>query len=184
MKIPSRLLAASVAVGVAALAAPAGAAPIAAPSALRAAAAPAIQTVQWRGWRGWRGWGWAPGLAAGAIVGGAIAAATQPWNWGYEGYPYAPGYAYPGYAYAYAPGYAYGYGGAPGYVAPTSPGYGYGDTGYTYAYSPGYADYAYAPGVVVSSGRGSSTYCSQRFRSYDPASGTYLGFDGRHHPCR
>lgn len=26
-------------------------------------------------------------------------------------------------------------------------------------------------------------YCSQRFRSYDPASGTYLGYDGRRHPC-
>jgi len=25
--------------------------------------------------------------------------------------------------------------------------------------------------------------CAQRFRSYDPASGTYLGFDGQHHPC-
>jgi hypothetical protein len=26
-------------------------------------------------------------------------------------------------------------------------------------------------------------YCSQRFRSYDPASGTYLGYDGYRHPC-
>jgi len=26
-------------------------------------------------------------------------------------------------------------------------------------------------------------YCAQRFRSYDPASGTYLGYDGRRHPC-
>jgi hypothetical protein len=26
-------------------------------------------------------------------------------------------------------------------------------------------------------------YCSQRFRSYDPASGTYLGYDGFRHPC-
>lgn len=26
-------------------------------------------------------------------------------------------------------------------------------------------------------------YCSQRFRSYDPASGTYLGYDGKRHPC-
>jgi len=26
-------------------------------------------------------------------------------------------------------------------------------------------------------------YCQQRFRSYDPASGTYLGFDGLRHPC-
>ena len=26
-------------------------------------------------------------------------------------------------------------------------------------------------------------YCSQRYKSYDPASGTYLGYDGQRHPC-
>ena len=26
-------------------------------------------------------------------------------------------------------------------------------------------------------------YCSQRYRSYDPASGTYLGYDGLRRPC-
>jgi len=26
-------------------------------------------------------------------------------------------------------------------------------------------------------------YCAQRFRSYDPASGSYLGVDGARHPC-
>ena len=26
-------------------------------------------------------------------------------------------------------------------------------------------------------------YCSQRYRSYDPGSGTYLGYDGNRHPC-
>jgi hypothetical protein len=26
-------------------------------------------------------------------------------------------------------------------------------------------------------------YCSRRFRSYDPYSGTYLGYDGFRHPC-
>ena len=26
--------------------------------------------------------------------------------------------------------------------------------------------------------------CFQRFKSYDAASGTYLGTDGRRHPCR
>jgi len=26
-------------------------------------------------------------------------------------------------------------------------------------------------------------YCSQRFRSYDPSSGTYMGYDGRRHSC-
>ncbi len=27
------------------------------------------------------------------------------------------------------------------------------------------------------------SYCSQRYKSYDPASGTYLGYDGARHPC-
>jgi hypothetical protein len=29
----------------------------------------------------------------------------------------------------------------------------------------------------------SAAYCAQRYRSYDPASGTYLGYDGLRHPC-
>jgi hypothetical protein len=28
-----------------------------------------------------------------------------------------------------------------------------------------------------------TAYCLQRFESYDPASGTYLGYDGLRHPC-
>ncbi|WP_162136760.1 BA14K family protein, partial [Bradyrhizobium elkanii] len=28
-----------------------------------------------------------------------------------------------------------------------------------------------------------ASYCAQRYKSYDPASGTYLGYDGRRHPC-
>jgi hypothetical protein len=27
------------------------------------------------------------------------------------------------------------------------------------------------------------SYCMQRYRSYDPSSGTYLGNDGQRHPC-
>jgi BA14K-like protein len=26
--------------------------------------------------------------------------------------------------------------------------------------------------------------CSQRYQSYDPASGTYMGYDGQRHSCR
>ncbi|MDE1568750.1 BA14K family protein [Aquabacter sediminis] len=26
-------------------------------------------------------------------------------------------------------------------------------------------------------------YCSQRFKSYNPRTGTYLGYDGRRHAC-
>jgi hypothetical protein len=50
-----------------------------------------------------------------------------------------------------------------------------------------YADDSYydEPSVaVVPDGGGDATgYCVQRFRSYDPASGTYLGNDGLRHPC-
>jgi hypothetical protein len=28
-----------------------------------------------------------------------------------------------------------------------------------------------------------TSYCLRRFKSYDPASGTYLGLDGLRHPC-
>jgi hypothetical protein len=36
---------------------------------------------------------------------------------------------------------------------------------------------SYAMGSDVS-------YCAQRYRSYDPASGTFMGYDGRRHPCQ
>ncbi len=92
-----------------------------------------------RGWRGGRYGGVAVGLGiAGALIGGAIVGAAQPY-----GYGYAPGY------YGYAPGY-YG----PAYVAPAP----------------------YVSGDATA-------YCAQRFRSYDPYSGTYLGYDGFRHPC-
>lgn len=59
--------------------------------------------------------------------------------------------------------------------------YGYGGYEGGYAYAPGYEQ-----GYVAASpygGGGEAAYCQQRFRSYDPASGTYLGFDGLRHPC-
>jgi hypothetical protein len=66
-------------------------------------------------------------------------------------------------------------------------GYGYGgyygddyyaDNGY---YDGNYGNYDSGPSYVVSSG--DSGYCAQRYKSYDPASGTYLGYDGLRHPC-
>ena len=45
----------------------------------------------------------------------------------------------------------------------------------------------YDDGVVAVSpapaGGDSVAYCMQRYKSYDPASGTYLGYDGQRHPC-
>jgi hypothetical protein len=50
--------------------------------------------------------------------------------------------------------------------------------GSPYYYGPGYAVPAYAPppGDAL-------TYCMQRYRSYDPNTGTFLGKDGQRHPC-
>jgi BA14K-like protein len=64
------------------------------------------------------------------------------------------------------------YDGGPGYYGPQ---YGYYD-------QPDYYDQG--PAVAVAPDDGDSAgYCMQRYRSYDPASGTYLGFDGLRHPC-
>ncbi|NYG42852.1 hypothetical protein GGD67_000281 [Bradyrhizobium sp. IAR9] len=37
--------------------------------------------------------------------------------------------------------------------------------------------------AVVPDSGGDSAYCARRYKSYDPASGTYLGYDGQRHPC-
>jgi hypothetical protein len=37
--------------------------------------------------------------------------------------------------------------------------------------------------VAVGPGPDAVSYCAQRFKSYDPASGTYLGYDGNRHAC-
>src|SRR5258707_591250 len=87
------------------------------------------------------------------------------------------------------------FGFAAGLAAGSALGYGYGGYYDPYTYF-GYYDpydyndsYAYDDpgydgdsGSVVSSGADPS-YCAQRYKSYDPASGTYLGDDGQRHPC-
>ena len=48
------------------------------------------------------------------------------------------------------------------------------------------AIFGLAAGAIAANaaaGGNSVAYCSQRFRSYDPGSGTYLGYDGYRHPC-
>lgn len=97
---------------------------------MKAAVGDDVTQVHWRG----RGFGWGiGGLAAGAIIGGAIAS-SAPYGYGYYGGGpyYGGGYGYgPGYGYGYAPAY-YGYG----------PSYGYG--GY-YARPRYYGYRAYRP---------------------------------------
>ncbi|MGO4570751.1 BA14K family protein [Microvirga sp. 2TAF3] len=94
-----------------------------------------------------------------------------------------------------------GWYGRPGYVARPyyGRGYYYGRPGY-YRRDYGSAAAAGAIGLatgaiiggaiaqsqaapVYTSPNGAVAYCAQRFKSYDPASGTYLGYDGLRHAC-
>lgn len=86
------------------VATPAAAAPVlTSQTAVKAAIADEATQVRWRG-RGFRGHGWIPGaaagLAAGALIGGAIA--TSPYHGGYYAYDPAPGpyYGYGAYPYS------------------------------------------------------------------------------------
>jgi hypothetical protein len=83
-------------------------------------------------------------------------------------------------------GYGRGVGFAGGFAAGSALGYGYGGSYDPYYYNDGYAyndpGYdGYSDSVIPSSA--DPSYCAQRYRSYDPASGTYLGRDGLRHPC-
>ncbi len=51
-----------------------------------------------------------------------------------------------------------------------------------YYYGPAYYPPAYGPGYYPAPA-GDPSYCARRYRSYDPATGTYLGYDGVRHPC-
>jgi len=71
---------------------------------------------------------------------------------------------------------SYAYYGGPAYYGP-----GYDDDQY-------YGDQYYDDSAVVAAGPvpagdDAVAYCAQTYRSYDPASGTYLGYDGLRHPC-
>ncbi|WP_271585910.1 BA14K family protein [Bradyrhizobium sp. CCBAU 53415] len=65
--------------------------------------------------------------------------------------------------------------------------------GYRHRYSRGWgpAVGGFVAGAAIGSAVANSraqaaennAYCSQRYKSYDPSSGTYLGYDGDRHPC-
>ena len=57
-------------------------------------------------------------------------------------------------------------------------GYGWGWGGFASEWPP--YDYGYYDGYDYDSG---VAYCIQRFKSYDPVSRTYLGYDGHRHSC-
>ncbi|MBR0857167.1 BA14K family protein [Bradyrhizobium liaoningense] len=106
---------------------------------------------------------------AGNWQGGSGNWSGRHWNgghWRHRGGGFWPGFA-AGAAIGGLGSYAY-YGG--GYYDDP---YYYGDSYYD---EPSVA-------VVPDSGGDSAAYCAQRFKSYDPASGTYLGYDGQRHPC-
>jgi len=75
-----------------------------------------------------------------------------------------------------------------GALASGYPYYGYGGSDY---YDTGYYDDPgfYGDAAVVAAvpadvgGDDAVAYCMQTYQSYDPASGTYLGYDGLRHPC-
>ena len=148
-------------------------------------------SAQWRG----RGWGWGPGIVAGAVAGavvaGAIIASRPPGYVVYEGYAqpvYAPGCYWASRPVYDGAGRVVGYTGqpvqvCPGYSGPPPAGYAGGPPA---GPPPGYAGGppAGAPGYVGGPPPGDPVAsCMQRFRSYDPKTGTYLGSDGQRHAC-
>jgi hypothetical protein len=102
---------------------------------------------------GWRR-GWGWGVGAG-IIGGALIgrALSEPYYYG----PYYEGPYYDERPYYPAPAYRY------------------------YSSRPYDEDDEFAGNGPVQDD--AVAYCMQRFRSYDPSSGTYLGYDGLRHPC-
>src|SRR5262245_31900293 len=161
--ITKLIAAAFISVVVPSYASTASAAPAAGALAIKIAASSNIGQVRW-GWRGgWgRGWGWGggAGVAAGALIGGALAA---PYYYGgYYGGPYY--YASPYYADPY-------------YVVD--------DSYYSEPIGGGayYGSSPYYRGAYARAGNADVNYCARRYRSYDPRSGTFLGNDGRRHPC-
>ncbi|MDN4986298.1 BA14K family protein [Bradyrhizobium sp. WYCCWR 13022] len=65
--------------------------------------------------------------------------------------------------------------------------------GYRHRYSRGWGPAlgGFVAGAAIGSAVANSraqaaendAYCSQRYKSYDPSSGTYMGYDGMRHPC-
>ncbi|MBK3745528.1 BA14K family protein [Paraburkholderia aspalathi] len=140
---------------------------ILATASIAAVAAPitAASADSWRhrgGWEGRSDWGRSRrhdrndavaagviGLAAGALIGGALAQPRQP-----EYYAPAPYSAPPRVIYEQAPAY--------------------------YPVAPARASYR---GGAEPWSRAWYDYCSQQYRSFNPQTGTYRGYDGADHFC-
>ncbi|WP_424632130.1 BA14K family protein [Bradyrhizobium sp. SYSU BS000235] len=111
--------------------------------------------------------------AAGTNNSNPLLTEVQWRRYGYRGYGYRRGWGGAGVGVGLAAGALIGGAIAAGAANPYyGPGY----------YGPGY----YSEPVVVQPGYAGGdavSYCMQRFKSYDPGSGTYLGYDGLRHPC-
>lgn len=112
------------------------------------------------------------GLAALALGGCLAAAPALAQNYQDQGPPQSPGIGPGGDArygvYNESPQYNGLYNEAPGMEAPGMQA------------APGMMP---PPGMAAPGDQGATAECAARFRSYDAASGTYLGYDGRRHPC-
>lgn len=107
-------------------------------------------------------------IMAAAVVGSSLMLAAAPAQAHWHGHHHwHHGHRYHGGWGAGAAGFAAG--AILGSALAPSPYYYYGPP--AYAYEPGYPD------------DDAVAYCARRFRSYDPATGTYLGYDGYRHPC-
>jgi BA14K-like protein len=126
----------------------------------------------------------------GAVSGGSFAGRGAQFSQGGAGFRGDHGRRFGrgvGFAAGLAAGSALGYGYYGSYYDPyyADGGYSYGDDyAYDGYYNGGYYDGGYSayPDDVASSAP-DPAYCAQRYRSYDPATGTYLGYDGLRHPC-
>jgi hypothetical protein len=119
-------------------------------------------------------------LSTCTILAGVAPASAQHWHggwhggWGWGGGALAAGIVGGAVAAAtsplWAPGYYDYYGGYP-----------YGPYGYNSYYAPP-PGVAVAPGPVVAQG-GDAGWCEAHYRSYNPSTGTFTGYDGQQHPC-
>ncbi|CAH1648532.1 Lectin-like protein BA14k [Hyphomicrobiales bacterium] len=140
---------------------------------------PSLTEVQWRGHGGPRGprgphVGPRPG---GPRYGGPGVRYRPPPPGRYYGRRYGPPPRYYGRPYP-APGYYYGPGYNPGAAAAA------GAAGLAAGALIGGAIASQQAAPVVQGDTNWIAYCSSKYRSFDPASGTYLGYDGRRHVCQ
>ena len=106
------------------------------------------------------------GVGEGRVAGGVYQGGGGRYYGGGYRHHHRGGGFWPGVAVGVGIGSTYGYYGSPSYYDDS---YGYYDEGVVAAAPPTDDD--------------AVAYCTQRYRSYDPASGTYLGNDGLRHPC-